>query len=317
MCDRNNGTQASVYYIKAGKGKPARCSECGGTLTSTVGMVIGGFALLLFFSFLGLRYKPKKDGGGGATLIGRASKQMWYVMRTFTPHNKLKIVIGFYMIATKVDSVYSVSLPSDVRAFLDSISITVSLGLQGFAMTPLECVGAAGYLPRLIFWMVLPPIAMLAVIICVAVHSALVAKPEDSAVLSAPAKRVSSLLLKAAPWLLSLLFVLYPIVTTVAFESFPCHEFANGRGWLVADVSIECRTPAHDQIRALAWTAVLMYPVGVWVVIFFLLLWVRGDVGAHQKSPLTKSLAFLYREYETSFYWSVPHSHIAWHENSR
>ena len=43
------------------------------------------------------------------------------------------------------------------------------------------------------------------------------------------------------------MFVLYPLVTTAAFEGFPCYEFEGGRAWLIADVSIECGTPAHDE----------------------------------------------------------------------
>ena len=34
---------------------------------------------------------------------------------SFTIHVKLKVIFGFYMIATKVDSVYKISLPADVK----------------------------------------------------------------------------------------------------------------------------------------------------------------------------------------------------------
>ena len=56
------------------------------------------------------------------------------------------------------------------------------------------------------------------------------------------------------------------LVTTAAFEGFSCYEFDSGRGWLIADVNIECRTPEHDFATTLAWTAVIIYPVGMWVV---------------------------------------------------
>ena len=39
-------------------------------------------------------------------------------MIAFTPQNKLKMLVGFYMITTKVDNVYDVSMPGDVRELL-------------------------------------------------------------------------------------------------------------------------------------------------------------------------------------------------------
>ena len=84
-------------------------------------------------------------------------------MAKTTPKNKFKIVLGFYMIATKVSGVYDVSLPADVRAVLERLTVVVSFGMGGVATTPLECVGLAGYVPRLLFWMIVP--AVLTVII--------------------------------------------------------------------------------------------------------------------------------------------------------
>ena len=60
------------------------------------------------------------------------------------------------MISTKIDIIYSVSLPAAVKKILESLSMVVGLGLGGVATTPLECLGLAGYVPRLLFWMVLP-----------------------------------------------------------------------------------------------------------------------------------------------------------------
>ena len=65
-------------------------------------------------------------------------------------------MIGFYMIATKVDTVYSVSMPADVRALMEQLSVVVSLGMGGVATTPLECMGLSGYVPRLIFYIIFP-----------------------------------------------------------------------------------------------------------------------------------------------------------------
>jgi hypothetical protein len=204
--------------------------------------------VLLVCAFLASQYKPL------------TSARVQYFIRTFRPHKKVKIVVGFYMISTKVGDVYRVSLPASVRTFLDSMSMAVSLGLQGFAVTPLECMGLSGYIPRLIFWMLIPPVAVALVTFGIAVISALRARRRP---------RRSEVLEKSASWLLGVLFLLYPVVTNVAFECFPCHEFANGRGWMVADVAIECRTPAHDVALFLGYAAIFLYGVGLWFTVLY------------------------------------------------
>ena len=44
------------------------------------------------------------------------------------------------MIATKVDRVYSIAMPADVREVLHAAEVTVDLGLS-LHTTPLECIG--------------------------------------------------------------------------------------------------------------------------------------------------------------------------------
>ena len=55
--------------------------------------------------------------------------------------NKLKILIGFYQIAGKVEAVYEIYLPTEVRALLQQIRIIISLGIEG---VPLRCMKIRG-----------------------------------------------------------------------------------------------------------------------------------------------------------------------------
>ena len=73
--------------------------------------------------------------------------------------NKLKILIGFYMIATKVPVTYEVQLPNEVRGILNALSAVFTLGMQGVATTPLACLGRTGYVNELVVWMLFPPLA--------------------------------------------------------------------------------------------------------------------------------------------------------------
>ena len=86
-------------------------------------------------------------------------------------------------------------------------------------------------------------------------------------------------------------------MTTAAFEGFPCYEFEGGRGWLIADVSIECGTPTHQ--TWLSWLAVVIYPIGLWAITFVLLVF----SARHRDSPLTVACSFLYKEYDDQYYW--------------
>ena len=225
-------------------------------------------------------------------------------------------------ICTKIDTIYLVAMPADVRSLLDRLSVVVGFGLNGMASTPLACVGLAGYLPTLLFWMIMPPIIGLVVVVVVIILAA--AKRTKSKKLKmaqsiAPAAKLTvdddshagalvldadvdgsddrqtSIFEKALPLNLKVLFILYPMVTRVAFEGFPCYEFGNGRGWLMADVSIECNTEAYSKVTMLAWTAVIVYPIGMWTFNLVLLLLASRAILSGKHTPLSRSISFLYR----------------------
>ena len=127
--------------------------------------------------------------------------------------------------------IYDVALPNDVKVIVDLLSSIFTFGLQGVATTPLQCLGLGGYVIELLFWMGLPVFAVSTVLITVVPWSV---------VQRLCFKAKVSLLERVLPPVLQIMFVLYPLVMTAAFEGFPCYEFENGQGWLIADVSIEC-----------------------------------------------------------------------------
>ena len=120
--------------------------------------------------------------------------------------NKLKILIGFYQIATRVETVYDILLPAQVRELLLTIQFTISIGIDG---VPLACVGANGYIPRLVFWTVLP-------LVVVAIGSCLGAARIILATRTCATHK--ALLEGIMPSILRIFFLSYPIVTNVAFE---------------------------------------------------------------------------------------------------
>ena len=164
-------------------------------------------------------------------------------------------------------------------------------------MTPLECLGWSGYQARLIFYTVIPIIIAAIVLMVVTLRRLLVGdRLSMAAVLQA-----------AAPLLLKLAFLAYPMVTNVAFEAFPCHKFnvggAQQQQWLKADVSIECGKHAHHNVIALAWLAIGLYPVGLLVLTGTLLCCARSAIASRRATPLSTAIAFLHREYEPHMWW--------------
>ena len=192
----------------------------------------------------------------------------------------------------QVEDVYEVYLPAQVRDLMSKLSISISLGLNG---VPLSCVGATGYVKRLVTWMLTPVALIFLVVVGLVLHSVIRRWRCPS---------FMSILEKATPVSLRLLFLVYPIVCTVAFEAFSCFEFEGNRGWLVADTTIQCRTSDHDFALALAWVAIALYPVGMLVLNASLLFCARKEIRSGKPSSrLSKAIAFLYKEYEPHVFW--------------
>ena len=195
---------------------------------------------------------------------------------------------------------YEVELPQEVRNLLDNLSVAVSFGVKGLSRTPLACAGLSGYVPRLLFWIAAP----LLVACCVPLSVAALRWRR----LGCAACTLAAVLKQSAPPLLSLLFILYPIVTNVAFEAFPCHELDGGIGWLIADVAIDCNSDTHMTAQLLAWVAIGMYPIGMWLLTAALLYRIKDVVAEGRETSLSTAVSFLWREYEPHAYWWAVHS---------
>ena len=116
--------------------------------------------------------------------------------------------------------------------------------------------------------------------------------------------RVEEALAQAVlPLALRIMFIAYPIVTTIAFEAFPCHELDGGIGWLIADVAIDCDGDEHAAVQLVAWITIAVYPIGMWVLAAALLFKIRGVMAEGRESELRTAVAFLHKEYVPTAYW--------------
>ena len=93
------------------------------------------------------------------------------------------------------------------------------------------------------------------------------------------------------------------MVSSAAFSAFSCDEFDNGRSFLRADYSIECRTGRHTAAKDLAWLGILLFPVGMTLLYAVLLLLARRAIYTETPTGLSRALEFLVRDFETDYYW--------------
>ena len=69
------------------------------------------------------------------------------------------------------------------------------------------------------------------------------------------------------------------------------------------DVAVRCGTSDHTRIKMYAWVAVMLYPVGVWVFVFCLLLSASRGLVAQKRTRLIRALGFLHLDYLPLYFW--------------
>ena len=160
LCD-----EKAYHYVSGSATAAAYCAPCG---ASTIGTTFGvGVAFVVAVAILTITLRR-----AWAERFPEARKaRLRWIYDTFKPQNKLKIVLGFYMLAAPIPAVYNVGFPDDVRQLLRSMEIVVSLGIDlGMDITPLACLGLDGHLPLLLFWTI-GPLVLIAILFIVAAIS--------------------------------------------------------------------------------------------------------------------------------------------------
>ena len=116
------------------------------------------------------------------------------------------------VIATKIDSVYDVELPVEIKTALNFFESMISFGMD-IRVYPSECVGVGGHANVLRLAMIVP-VALIGVIMLLSALYLLVKR-------TLTAERMISMTL---PPTMTILFMAYPQVTNLAFESFSCQR---------------------------------------------------------------------------------------------
>ena len=144
FCQLCRNASVPVYYAAATKSSSAACKDCGSTLAVTMAVGIGAVLSVLLLAAAAVRC--------GMRVPAWAAR----INSVYGLTTKFKILIGIYMIATRIGNVYNVPLPEEINDLLARISLTISFGLYGLAATPLECVMCPGAAPYPSIVMVAP-----------------------------------------------------------------------------------------------------------------------------------------------------------------
>ena len=313
---QDDATSAQLeFYVAATDTHPAHCAPCESRLLenrsfAAVLAVTGALALCLISCYAPLQTK-----------IARLRERCRKVAERYSVKVKVRVVIGFYQIATQLDDAYILRLPGSVRDLLSSFKVAITFGLGGL---PLSCFSAPGYLSRLAFWMVAPLVVIAAAVAASASFDACRARLLRIVTGSSEGRssvRAAARDGRLLPTTLRVLFLAYPTVTNVAFEGFSCLELDAGEEhasrWLQADLSVPCdleriapwavlphlRTSKYAQCVLLAWLAVLLYPIGVLVLNGVLLSRAHRAIRSGHPTPLSRSTAFLHGDYRKMFFF--------------
>ena len=158
----------------------------------------------------------------------------------------------------------------------------LNLNIGGIGL-PLQCLGIGTYVQQLAVTMFLPLVIAAAILFGFVLRSCYRSEGTGEG------------LMAALPSLLSLTFLVFPMVSSAAFRAFSCESFDGGQSFLRADYSLECDTTEHTFAKGLALLGILTYPVGISLLYILLMLRARRALRDERPTKLSQALSFLVR----------------------
>ena len=285
-CKLCNVTDTSRYY----DAEVSECLPCEGS--AAMPLVLGVVAVLsaVTIVLLWLRFKPHRRIGW----LVQSSRWLERLYTQLSLRAKGKLLLGFYQVATRVANVYDVPMPTAVARLL-SIFEVFNFNIGGIGL-PMQCLSLGTYEQRLAFTMLAPVALAAALVACFILRSCCCGSKGDRS-------RLGAGLLAALPSLLSLTFLVFPMVSSAAFRAFSCEAFDDGRSYLRADYAVECGTDVHARAELLAWIGIGLYPIGISVLYAGLMWRARHAIRRNKPTALSMALGFLVRDYEPTFFW--------------
>ena len=237
-CRLCNATDSSRYYSV----EDSQCLGCEGysvrgALALALGVVLGlaAFALLLRWLKLNLGSKWLR--------MRRQLRQLQLLYGRLSLRAKLKQLYTFYQITTRIETIYSVSMPAEVRDLLNAIMPVFSLSIDSVGV-PLQCLSLSSFTNKLLFMMLAPYVICLAILLGCVLRQHLMARR------SAAGSHSHELAwrqgwLTALPAINLIFFLVFPAISNLGMSS----KESNPRSVVWAEpsarslVELTCRVP--------------------------------------------------------------------------
>ena len=287
-CQLCTTTDSTHYYSSS----ESDCLECSGDAFGSVSLVVGIVLAGLLLVGVFIKYRPDRKYERFVQLCRR----LRIISVQISLSAKLKQCLSFYQVATRIADVYVVTMPNAATQLLNCFEV-FNINIAGIGL-PLQCLNMGTYKDHMIVTMVVPVLLGAAVIIysiacAFTKHTPATVSHNEQRKLSASDGtriwRLKAGLLNALPRLLLLTFLIFPMVSSMAFRVWSCEEFESG-SFMRADYSIKCSmdNPEYASIVALALLGILLFPIGISLLYIVLFYQARQSILTSKPTALSK-----------------------------
>ena len=301
----NQTVKSSNHYFNTGTLQCIECAAESGRLASSIALVVtllvvGGISA----SILGrLWHLPPKSIRTQVLAMRAAFRPFTHLSLTA----KLKQLVAFFQLATCFPSVYNVPMPSQYTAIMDALTGWLDVSTLLNFIYPTQCIGT--FLTRLNFRAAGPLVLVLLPVMSTMTTgtvSYLLSKDKDRPWML---KSLFSGLQVSVP----LTFALVPSVSRAIFTIWECEDIVVSPSsgevirFLRDDSSIICGvSAAHSTASSIGIVYLLIWPLGMPALYFFLCWAVRKDNKAGMPTHFARATKFLWGEYRPEYYWWEP-----------
>ena len=294
-------------YAAVGSGETLSCDECTGSATASLAagitfiVLISASAIIFHFKRddLEIRFKETFIWVGLKTVFRKLQKHGPIIKATF----------AYFQVAGSLAFVFGMRFPPIYTELMSLLGGIFSLDFITFM--PVGCITSTNFYNRLLFYTLTP--IFIAVTLGVCYKYARTVQRKN----------------KIFEVFLAMTFVILPSVSVEIFSTFACHKFDSDYGnYLKVDFSLNCDSSDHKFFKVYAGLMIIIYPIGV-PLMYFYLLWSKRDMidpgqernegkmdeeealqaalkcreENEEADPTLKSLSFLYAAYEPKYWW--------------
>jgi hypothetical protein len=226
----------------------------------------------------------------------------------------IKIVFAYFQVVGSLGPIFGIKFPPVYSTVISFLSGVFSLDFLSFM--PIGCIFSSTHYTLLLSY-TLAPLSVSAFLI--SWYFRLRERTDGKSVTRRN---------KLFELFLALTFLLLPSVSVRIFTTFACQDFDDWSSFLKADFSLDCLSSQYSIFSVYAGLMIVVYPVGVPLLYFFLLFRKRKLLEAGQverekeiqittaleealvkrdenegKDPALKALSFLYESYKPKYWW--------------